>query len=106
VRAKGGSVSDLEFVSLDQMLATGLTRRQVDYWATRGYLRPVKTSPGSGASRRWPAVERDVARLMARLTQAGLAPDVAAPAARAAVVHDLDEVTIADGITIAVREVA
>lgn len=99
-------MSAAEFVTLGQMLATGLTRRQVDYWATRGYLRPVKTSPGSGASRRWPAVERDVARLMARLTQAGLAPDVAAPTARVVVEHALDEIAIADGITIAVREVA
>jgi hypothetical protein len=95
-----------EFIDMDEMLTTGLTVRQLDYWATKHYLRPVEASPGSGFKRRWPAVEREVARLMLRLITAGLAVDVAAAAARVAIEQDIDEVNIADGITIALREVA
>lgn len=95
-----------EFVTLDDMLTIGLTRRQVDHWATKGWLRPTKASPGSGIHREWPAVEREVARLMGRLVHAGLAVDVAAAAARVAVEQDMDEITIAEGITLALREVA
>jgi hypothetical protein len=92
-----------ECVGLTEMLATGATLRQIDYWATKHYLRPAKSSPGSGHRRHWPAVEQDVAALMVRLTSAGLEPAVAAAAARCAIEHDQDTVTIADGITITLR---
>src|SRR5690242_11820245 len=42
-------------VSLDQMLATGVSYRQIDYWCRQGYLKPLTASPGKGAGRVWPA---------------------------------------------------
>lgn len=94
-----------EFVDLGELLDIGLTRRQVDYWATRGYLRPVKAKPGYGYPRQWPLIELDVARLMMRLTNAGLAVAVAAATARVAIVQRLEEISLADGIKLTVREV-
>lgn len=93
-------------LNMDEMLSAGLTRRQLDYWATKGWLRPTAASPGSGYPRHWPAAEQDVARLMLRLISAGLAVDVAAAAARVAIEHDQDDISIADGVTLSVREVA
>ena len=60
----------------------GVTYRQLNYWAARGYLRPVRTGHGSGHPMLWPADEAAVARLMARLVAAGLVVDVAARVAR------------------------
>lgn len=60
----------------------GATYRQVNYWVMRGYLRPEHETPGPGEPRRWPAVEREVARRMARLTAAGLPAELAAVFAR------------------------
>lgn len=98
--------TDPEYVDLDGMLDAGLTSRQLNYWATRGYLHPVdKANPGTGYPRKWPLVEYDVARLMVRLIAAGLSLDVAGPTARLSIEQRLEEVTLADGIKITVREV-
>jgi hypothetical protein len=96
---------DSEFVSYDDMLDTGATARQVDYWARKHYLRPVQVDTGHGVPRQWPAVERDVARVMVRLIKAGLAVDVAAPSARLAVEQDMAVISIGDGISLSLREV-
>lgn len=94
-----------EFVAYDEMLDAGLTARQVDYWARKGYLRPLQVATGHGVPRQWPALERDIARVMARLIAAGLAVDVAAASARLAVEHDLADISIGDGVTLSLREV-
>jgi DNA-binding transcriptional MerR regulator len=65
--------------------ALGLTYRQLDHWSRVGYLRPEGNGRGSGSRRRWPAVEQRVARLMGRLTAAGMQADVAAVHAREAI---------------------
>lgn len=99
------AIARQDLVTLDDMLDTGLTFRQIDYWARRGYLRPDQSSQGTGYPRRWPAVERSIAQLMARLIEGGISVDVAASTARRAIEQGLDEVTLADGITLTVREV-
>lgn len=58
------------------------TQRQLDYWTKRGYLRPQVVSPGSGVAREWPIREREIARLMKRLVDAGLTVALAARVAR------------------------
>jgi hypothetical protein len=65
----------------------GVTYRQLDDWARRGWLRPERPpsrrgDAGSGAPRRWTAGELEIARRMGRLTAAGLAASVAAAFAR------------------------
>jgi hypothetical protein len=97
---------DSEFVSYDDMLDAGLTARQVDYWARKNYLRPVQVATGHGVPRQWPAVERDVARVMVRLINAGLSVDVAAGSARLAVEQDKAVISIGDGISLSLREVS
>lgn len=61
----------------------GITFRQLDYWARRGWLHPERRQlTRSGVSRRWPEKELAIARLMGRLTAAGFAPQLAARYAR------------------------
>jgi hypothetical protein len=93
-------------LDMDEMLDSGPTRRQLDYWSTKHYLRPDTASPGSGYKRRWPAAEQDIARLMVRLINAGLAVEVAAAAARNRVERGLTEIAIADGIILWLPETA
>lgn len=64
------------------MVATGATKRQVDYWTRSGYLVADEVEPGAGHRRRWEDEEVGVCRLLVRLTNAGLAPDVAVAVAR------------------------
>lgn len=93
-----------EFLESHEMITAGLSPRQLDHWATKHYLRPDTASPGSGYPRRWPLAEYDVARLMVRLIAAGLTVDAASIAARVAIEQRLDQVVLADGITLTVRE--
>lgn len=79
-----------EGVSTPRLVAeTGVSYRQLDYWARIGLLHPVehKSKGGSygqgGMSRKWPAEEQRVARLMGRLTAAGITPRTAEQVARA-----------------------
>lgn len=93
-------------LSTEQMLTAGLTPRQLNYWVRRGYLRPETASPGTGSPRRWPPTEQDIARLMVRLTRAGLIPAIAASAARVAIEHGVTEIVLSDGIVVGVRDAA
>lgn len=60
----------------------GPTYRQLDHWVRRGYLNPGNANAGTGNSRQWPAGELAVARLMYRLTKAGLTLEAAYRVAR------------------------
>lgn len=64
----------------------GVTYRQLDYWAKRGFLRPGRENPdkpsGTGNFRDWPAEELRVAEDIGRLRRAGLALPAAERKAR------------------------
>lgn len=64
------------------LLALGLTYRQINYWAKRDWLRADDVRPGSGRARTYPASELEVAATMRRLTAAGVTPEAAHRAAR------------------------
>lgn len=57
----------------------GLTYRQLDSWAQKGYL--PGGNPGTGNTRWLDAEQEAVAKAMARLCEAGLKPAVAAKVA-------------------------
>lgn len=67
------------------LIAEGMTYRQIEYWCRKGYL--LVESTGSGVAREWPAREVRVARLMHQLTGAGLTASVAADLARRTTDH-------------------
>lgn len=61
--------------SSDEMMAgdDAPSYRQLDHWTRLGLLKTVgESTPGSGHSRRWAHAERDVSRLIRRLTRTGL----------------------------------
>lgn len=66
----------------NDLIAEGITSRKIGYWATCGYLKIG--NPGSGVYREWPEIEVRVARLMHKLTSAGLLAKAAAEVARQA----------------------
>lgn len=78
--------TDVELCVLCLCADLGITYRQLDYWSRLGYLRPVRLErgrgEGSGSPRVWPPAELHVARLMGRLTAAGIQPSLAAVVAR------------------------
>ncbi|WP_067184545.1 MerR family transcriptional regulator [Microtetraspora niveoalba] len=80
----------------------GVTFRQLNHWCVRGFLLP-KHDGGTGHDREWPAAEVAVARLMARLVAAGFRPEHAASIARTAVVFDVTEVEVGEGLTLTVK---
>lgn len=86
-----------------ELLATGITYRQSDFWVRQGYLRPErrKGRAGTGFARRWPSGELAVAARMARLVTAGIAPEAAAKFAR----ESWPEGEIAPGVVLTVSEV-
>lgn len=61
----------------------GISYHTLNYWCSKGYLRPDITHPGSGYNRRWPIGEVAVAARMVRLVDAGLTLTSAAVVARA-----------------------
>ncbi len=68
------------------LLEEGLTYRQLDYWVRKGYLKPDHPEwARQGTPREWSEREIEVARIMYRLTSAGLSVPVAAEVARGAV---------------------
>ena len=74
-------------ISTPQVIAeAGVTYRQLDYWARTGLLHPVYLQTGNvgqgGQAREWSAEELRVARLMGRLTAAGINPRTAEQVAR------------------------
>jgi hypothetical protein len=73
----------VEDVGVHDLIAVGLTRRQVDHWTKRGYLRALeREQPGSGFPRRYHPDEVFVARAALRLCTAGLHVGKAAEIAR------------------------
>lgn len=88
-------------VDYQEMLATGASPRQVDYWTRQGYLKPQNRERNlSGNPRYWLPAERNIARLMVAMTTAGIRPDTAAKAAREAVESGADEVELPGGLKI------
>jgi DNA-binding transcriptional MerR regulator len=76
-----------------------ITYRQLDFWCSRGWLRPANGSnPGYGQSRDFTNSEAAVAATMGRLVAAGLPVPLAAELARA----ECWPVEIAPGITVEV----
>ncbi|WIE60748.1 hypothetical protein DEI97_013460 [Curtobacterium sp. MCLR17_032] len=59
---------------------TGITYRQLDHWARKGYL--PNHSQGSGTSRHWSADAPFIAAEMVRLIGIGFTPEAAAQIAR------------------------
>lgn len=68
--------------TVDILRRVNVSYRQLDYWVRRGWLRPDQTIPGPGNPREWTNDELDVAIRMGKLVRAGIAPDIAAAAAR------------------------
>jgi DNA-binding transcriptional MerR regulator len=83
------------------LLAVGLTNRQVEFWSRQGYLRTDKTNPGTGSHRNFKHGEIAVAKTMLRLVAAGLTLDAAQRVARA----ESQPFELAPGITITVAAV-
>lgn len=93
-------------VSLDDMLATGATYRQLDYWYANGHLSPGGRRPpldGPGIPRTWSGRDRDVVELLVRLRAIGILLPLAADIARRLVDDHHDAVTVGEGITITVE---
>ena len=86
----------------EQMAAAGITRRQLELWITRGWVRPVVH--GKGVEREWPATETHIALLMGRLV--GLATFRPATAADIARFHVTlgGPVTLAPGLVLHIDE--
>ncbi len=95
-----------ETISSDDMLAAGITYRQLDYWCKTGYLRPDSASPGSGYRRRFTPDEREVARLMLLLIDVGVEPAGAAKAARESVDCGLSYGLLSDRVAVIWRPAA
>lgn len=64
----------------NDLIAEGITTRQIQYWVSSGYLDVDR--PGSGFDIDWPQEEVRVARLMRILTTAGMTAKAAAGVAR------------------------
>lgn len=76
------------FVTLPQMLKSGLTYRQIDHWTTRGWLVAETASPGTGFRRCYRYRELRVARIACRLIAVGFKTETAVSLARAAIDED------------------
>lgn len=66
----------------NDLIAVGLTARQVNYWTNKGYLRLAQPCNGSGHALDFEPGEVAVAALMAVYVMAGLTPAAAERAAR------------------------
>jgi hypothetical protein len=79
--------------------------RQLQYWASRGYLRPrQQTGQGSGHEFDWSAEEVATAQLMGQLVGHGFTPRLAARVARAQVSGGLGTVLeLPDGMYVMVK---
>lgn len=74
----------MKSLTLQAVIDGGLTYRKIDYWTRKGWLQPAHEG-GTGHNRDWPQTELQVADMMGRLVDAGIAVDIAALAARARV---------------------
>ncbi len=72
--ARGMSGADL--------LAAGLSTRQLVYWVDRGFIRPDNPNPGSGRALWFAPAEVRIALVMAELVAAGFGATAAARLAR------------------------
>ena len=65
---------------MDVVHATGASARQIDYWATKGYIptSPGMTNPGHGARRDWTSSQVTFISRMVALVDAGMTPEKAA----------------------------
>ena len=87
----------------DMVKHSGASYRQIDHWTAKGHLDCPEAGQGSGSARHWSAVERDVARLMVRLTKtAGLNLESAAYVARMLATTPGDTISLGQGMTITV----
>lgn len=93
---------EVQPVSLEDMLAVGVSYRQLDHWCRRGYLRPLQATPGSGCARIWPAPERDVALLITRLQSVGVELSTAARIARSMADSGADRAELGGGVFISI----
>ena len=93
---QAGPVSTVTVGMAETERDLGITYRQLDHWARKGYLRPVNGFGGSGRDREWPAAELEIARRMGRLVAAGLSVEKSAAFARDTWPHG----EIAPGISI------
>lgn len=94
---------EAEAVTIEDMLATGATYRQLDYWARGGYLKPQQVKRGSGRSRTWNSRERDVSALIVRLLAVGVELAVAARVAREAVESGTGRIDLGGGVVISLE---
>jgi hypothetical protein len=79
------------------LIQVGLTYRQIDYAATKGWLRSLDDgNPGSGHARRFPWSEIRVAKVMVQLTDLGVGAAKAAELARAGAVGAAELRRLAD----------
>lgn len=81
------------------LLPNGPTYRQLNVWVTRRLLNPGNAGRGIGYPLQWTNAEAAVAVRMARLTRAGLTPDVAEHVARG-------RCEIGPGITVTITRAA
>lgn len=65
-----------------ELLAAGLTQRQLSHWTERGWIVPENGRPGSGKVMRFSEQEARIALVMAELTAAGVGASRAAELAR------------------------
>lgn len=61
-----------------------ISRRQLDHWISRGFIKPVSHSGRGfgGVQYDWSMAEANVAKKMGELTSAGIPPAIAAKVAR------------------------
>jgi hypothetical protein len=60
----------------------GITLRQADHWTRKGWIVADNAGCGTGHWRQWGADEVEIARIMGRMTAAGVSANRAAAAAR------------------------
>jgi hypothetical protein len=81
----------------------GIDRDQLVRWVNDGHLHPI--AKGRGIPQHWPAAEVPIARLLVRLTTAGMFSSPAAALARTAVAFGLDTVELGPGLTLKIDPV-
>lgn len=84
-----------DFHTTPEMLASGATRRQLEYWQRLGWLKTHPEWPGgSGAPRLYARGELGIARRMVALCRAGFTPRAAAELARVRVLLEVDGLAV------------
>lgn len=84
--AQTAEQADAGLLSTDMVREAGISFRQLDYWTRTGRLLPADSPTGrngsQGFKRRWTRAELGVARVLGRLTAAGLPLETATRIAR------------------------